>query len=59
MKNVNSELEDIASKLVKTKEKPVAQKQREPQTAKEWLEKAFIDHDPADGAPKVGNIGYV
>jgi len=24
-----------------------------------WLKKAYIDHDPADGAPKVGKIGYV
>ena len=40
-------------------DKPVSKKPTEPQTAKEWLEKAFVDHDPADGAPKVGNIGYV
>ena len=58
MKNVDSELEAVTNKIVKGKEKP-APKKAEPQTAKEWLEKAFIDHDPADGAPKVGNIGYV
>ena len=58
MKNVDSELEAVTNKIVKGKEKP-APKEAEPQTAKEWLEKAFIDHDPADGAPKVGNIGYV
>ena len=59
MKNVNTEFEAIANKIVKGKEKPVSKKPAEPQTAKEWLEKAFIDADPADGAPKVGNIGYV
>ena len=59
MKNVNTEFEAVANKIVKGKTKPVPQKPAEPQTAKEWLEKAFIDHDPADGAPKVGNIGYV
>ena len=58
MKNVDSELEAVTNKIVKGKEKP-APKKAEPKTAKEWLEKAFIDHDPADGAPKVGNIGYV
>ena len=58
MKNVDSELEAVTNKIVKVKEKP-APKKAEPKTAKEWLEKAFIDHDPADGAPKVGNIGYV
>jgi len=58
MKNLDSELEAVTNKIVKGKEKP-APKKAEPQTAKEWLEKAFIDHDPADGAPKVGNIGYV
>ena len=58
MKNLDSELEAVTNKIVKGKEKP-APKKAEPQTAKEWLDKAFIDHDPADGAPKVGNIGYV
>ena len=58
MKNLDSELEAVTNKIVKGKEKP-APKKAEPQTAKEWLEKAFIAHDPADGAPKVGNIGYV
>jgi len=24
-----------------------------------WLKKAYIDNDPSDGAPKVGNVGYV
>ena len=32
---------------------------KEPTDAAGWLKKAYIDNDPADGAPKVGNIGYV
>ena len=59
MKNLDSELEAVTNKIVKGKTKAVPQKPAEPKTAKEWLEKAFIDNDPADGAPKVGNIGYV
>ena len=59
MKNVNTEFEEIANKIAKGKTKPVSKKPAEPKTAKEWLEKAFVDHDPADGAPKIGNIGYV
>ena len=59
MKNVDSELEAVTNKIVRGKTKSAPQKPAEPKTAKEWLEKAFIDHDPADGAPKVGNIGYV
>ena len=59
MKNFDPELEAVTNKIVKGKEKSVPKKPAEPKTAKEWLEKAFIDNDPADGAPKVGNIGYV
>ena len=59
MKNFDPELEAVTNKIVKGKEKPASKKPAEPQTAKEWLEKAFVEADPADGAPKVGNIGYV
>ena len=59
MKNFDPELEAVTTKIVKGKEKSVPKKPAEPQTAKEWLEKAYVDADPADGAPKVGNIGYV
>ena len=59
MKNVDSELEAVAKKMVKGKKHSAPQKPAEPQTAKEWLEKAYVEADPADGAPKVGNIGYV
>ena len=59
MKNENPEIAAIAKKLVKGKKNPVPKKPAEPQTATEWLRKAYIDADPADGAPKVGGIGYV
>lgn len=52
------EIEEIAKKMVKGKI-PKKPKEKEPQTAGEWLRKAYIDHDPKDGAPKVGKIGYV
>ena len=60
MKNIDKEIESIASKMVKGKKsakKSTAPK--EPQDAVGWLKKAYIDNDPSDGAPKVGNIGYV
>ena len=34
-------------------------KSKEPTDAAGWLRKAYVDADPADGAPKVGNMGYV
>ena len=34
-------------------------KSKDPTDAAGWLRKAYIDADPADGAPKVGNMGYV
>ena len=60
MKNIDKEIESIASKMVKGKKsekKPTTAKG--PQDAMGWLKKAYIDNDPADGAPKVGDIGYV
>ena len=38
---------------------PKVGKPKEPTDAVGWLKKAYIDNDPSDGAPKVGNIGYV
>ena len=32
---------------------------KDPTDAAGGLRKAYIDADPADGAPKVGNMGYV
>ena len=60
MKNIDKELESAASKMVKGKkssEKSTVSKA--PKDAIGWLKKAYIDNDPKDGSPKVGNIGYV
>ena len=60
MKNIDKEIESIASKMVKGKkssEKSTVSK--DPKDAVGWLKKAYIDNDPSDGAPKVGYIGYV
>ena len=68
--NTDNEIKSVANKMVKGKksvEKSVTPKGRdgkyisakEPQDAAGWLRKAYIDNDPADGAPKVGGIGYV
>ena len=57
---MNKELESIARKMVKGKKaSPKKEKSKEPTDAMGWLKKAYIDNDPADGAPKVGKIGYV
>ena len=60
MDTLNKELKDAAAKMVRGK-KSVSKpsKPKEPTDAAGWLRKAYIDHDPADGAPKVGNMGYV
>ena len=50
----------IAKKMVKGKKATAkVSKPKEPTDAMGWLKKAYIDNDPADGAPKVGKIGYV
>jgi len=72
MKIIDKELESIAKKMVKgnksTKKSTVPTPKgrggkyvsaKEPTDAMGWLKKAYIDNDPADGAPKVGKIGYV
>ena len=53
------ELEKAAKKMLKGKAPKAPPKPEEPTDAIGWLKKAYIDHDPADGAPKVGKIGYV
>ena len=56
----DSDLQAIAKKMVKKRKAiPKVAKPKEPTDAIGWLKKAYIDNDPADGAPKVGNIGYV
>ena len=60
MDTTSKEIKDIAAKMVKGKKSaPKATKPKEPTDAIGWLKKAYIDNDPADGAPKVGGIGYV
>jgi len=56
----DSDFQSIAKKMVKGKKAtPKVEKSKEPTDAMGWLKKAYIDNDPADGAPKVGDIGYV
>ena len=60
MKNIDKEIESIANKMVKGKKSPEKKTEsKDPKDAIGWLKKAYIDNDPSDGAPKVGNIGYV
>ena len=60
IKNIDNEIESIANKMVKGKKaSPKKEKSSEPTDAMGWLKEAYIDNDPADGAPKVGGIGYV
>ena len=60
MKIIDKELESIAKQMVKGKKaSPKKEKSNEPTDAIGWLKKAYIENDPADGAPKVGDIGYV
>lgn len=55
----NKELEKAAEKMLKGKAPKAKPEPKEPTDAMGWLKKAYIDHDPADGAPKVGGVGYV
>ena len=72
MKIIDKEIESIAKKMVKgnkSAKKPTVPtpkgkdgkyvSAKEPTDAMGWLKKAYIDNDPADGAPKVGKVGYV
>ena len=55
----DKELSKAAKKMQKGKAPKAEQKSKEPTDAVGWLRKEYIDADPADGAPKVGGIGYV
>ena len=57
----DKELDVMVSKMIKKPKKSEAKvsKSKDPTDAIGWLRKAYIDSDPKDGAPKVGNIGYV
>ena len=60
MDTTSKEIKDIADKMIKGKKSvSKAAKSKEPTDAVGWLKKAYIDADPADGAPKVGKVGYV
>ena len=72
MKNTDKELEKAAGRMLKGKASKAEPKKptpkgrggkfvsaKEPTDAIGWLKKAYIDNDPKDGAPKVGDIGYV
>jgi|TARA_R110000824_G_scaffold139387_1_gene304479 hypothetical protein len=63
MDNFDKDIEIAADKFIKKKifpkDKPTPKEPSEPTDAAGWLRKAYIDHDPADGAPMVGKIGYV
>jgi|TARA_Y100000310_G_scaffold343652_1_gene452277 hypothetical protein len=53
------ELERVAKRILKKSKPAEKPKAEEPKTAAGWLRKAYVDHDPKDGAPKVGGVGYV
>ena len=56
----DKDIETAVNKIVKSKKaSPKTSKSKDPTDAAGWLRKAYIDADPADGAPKVGNMGYV
>jgi hypothetical protein len=55
----DSDVDAIVKKMVKGKKDQKVSKPKEPTDAIGWLKKAYIDSDPKDGAPKVGDIGYV
>jgi len=56
----DADFKAIADKMIKGKKSaPKVEKSKEPTDAIGWLKKAYIDNDPKDGAPKVGDIGYV
>ena len=59
MKNTDKELDKAANRMLKGKAPKAKAGPKEPTDAIGWLKKAYIDNDPKDGAPKVGDIGYV
>ena len=58
--DMDKNIESAVKKMVKGKKSvKKSTAPEEPKDAIGWLKKAYIDNDSADGAPKVGNIGYV
>ena len=59
MKDKDIETAVDAMIIGKKKAPPKTSKSKDPKDAAGWLRKAYVDAAPADGAPKVGNMGYV
>ena len=57
----DKDIETAVNKMIikDKKPSPKTSKSKDPTDAAGWLRKAYVDADPADGAPKVGNMGYV
>jgi|TARA_B100001964_G_scaffold136240_1_gene150297 hypothetical protein len=57
----DKDIETAVNRMIikEKKSSPKTSKSKEPTDAAGWLRKAYVDADPADGAPKVGNMGYV
>jgi len=57
----DKDIETAVNRMIIKEKKysPKTSKSKEPTDAAGWLRKAYVDADPADGAPKVGNMGYV
>ena len=57
---MDKNIESAVNKMVKGKKSvKKSTASEEPKDAAGWLRKAYVDNDPSDGAPKVGDIGYV
>ena len=58
--DMDKNIESAVKKMVKGKKSEnKSTESKEPKDAAGWLRKAYVDNDSSDGAPKVGNIGYV
>ena len=58
--DMDKNIESAVKKMVKGKKSvKKSTASEEPKDAAGWLRKAYVDNDPSDGAPKVGDIGYV
>jgi len=57
----DKDIETAVNRMIVKEKKtsPKTPKSKDPTDAAGWLRKAYIDADPADGAPKVGDMGYV
>jgi|TARA_R110000824_G_C15147640_1_gene670663 hypothetical protein len=57
----DKDIETAVNRMIVKEKKtsPKTSKSKDPTDAAGWLRKAYIDADPADGAPKVGDMGYV